>query len=50
MDEYLFVMGLLKSLKANISGINSVRILIDGNEIESLGGHIDLTYPIREKQ
>ena len=49
MDEYLLVMGLLKSLKANISGIKSVRILIDGMEIESLGGHIDLTNPIREK-
>lgn len=49
IDEYLFIMGLLKSLKENISGIKSIRILIDGSEIESLGGHIDLTYPIREK-
>jgi len=49
MEEYLFVMGILKSLKANISGIKAVKILVDGNEIESIAGHIELTYPIEEK-
>ncbi|HLC16630.1 MAG TPA: GerMN domain-containing protein [Thermodesulfovibrionia bacterium] len=48
MEEYLFVMGMLKSLKANISGIKAVMILIDGNEIESIAGHIELTYPIED--
>lgn len=46
MDEYLLVSGLLKSLKANMSGLTGIQILIEGEEIETIGGHIDLTYPI----
>lgn len=46
IEEYLIVSGLHESLKANISGFRALKILIEGKEIESFGGHIDIFNPI----
>lgn len=43
--EYLTVMSLTQSLTINIPDIKRVKILIDGKEVETLAGHIDLSQP-----
>jgi hypothetical protein len=47
-DEYQIIAGLYKSIRANIPDFNSLKILIDGKEVESFGGHIDISRPIGE--
>jgi hypothetical protein len=39
-------MSLIQSLTMNIPDIKRVTILIDGKEVETLAGHIDLSQPI----
>jgi hypothetical protein len=41
--EELTVASLVQTLSANIPGINRVKILVEGEERESLAGHADLT-------
>ncbi|MBI9075980.1 MAG: GerMN domain-containing protein [Desulfatibacillum sp.] len=43
--EYMTVFALVNTLCLNVQDISSVKILINGNEAETLGGHVDLTYP-----
>ena len=45
--EFLILKGLYKSLISNVGDIINVKVLIDGKEIESLGGHLPLLYPLR---
>jgi len=47
-DEYQIIAGLYRSIKANIPDFNSLKILIKGKEVESFGGHIDISRPIGE--
>lgn len=37
---------LIRSLSMNIPAINRVKLLVDGEEVESLRGHIDLRDPL----
>jgi hypothetical protein len=41
--EELTVASLVETLSANIPGITRVKILVDGNQRDTLAGHIDLT-------
>jgi spore germination protein GerM len=41
--EELSVVSLVQTLSANIPGINRVKILVEGNERETLAGHADLS-------
>jgi len=41
--EELTVASLVETLSANIPGISRVKILVDGNQRDTLAGHIDLT-------
>ena len=44
----LFTLGsILKTIAADFPEIKAVQILIDGLEVETLGGHVDLTRPLR---
>jgi len=45
-DEYLIIAGLYKKLRINVPNFNSLKILINGKETESFGGHIDISRPI----
>lgn len=45
-DEYQIIAGLYRTIRVNIPDFNSLRILIDGKEVESFGGHIDISRPI----
>jgi hypothetical protein len=45
-EEYKIIAGLYRSIKQNVSGFRAIKILIEGQEIDSLGGHIDISEPI----
>ena len=46
LNEALTVYTIVHALTANLPGITSVQILIDGREVDSLAGHIDLRHPL----
>ena len=46
--EFLLLRGLYESLMSNVYDITDVKILIEGREIESLGGHLYLSYPLKD--
>ena len=47
-EELQIIAGLYKSIKENVPDFKSLRILINGKEAESFGGHIDISCPIGE--
>jgi hypothetical protein len=47
LSEFLLLKGLYESLLANLQGIEDVKILVEGKEIETLGGHFYLKYPLK---
>ena len=49
LDEYLTISSLLKSLNAHMPSVKAMKLLIDGREIDTLGGHINLKDPIEMK-
>jgi hypothetical protein len=46
--EFLLLKGLYQSIIANVEDILDVKILIEGKEIETLGGHLYLLYPLKD--
>jgi hypothetical protein len=46
--EFLLLKGLYQSIIANVEDILDVKILIEGKEIETLGGHLYLFYPLKD--
>jgi spore germination protein GerM len=48
LAEFLLLRGLYESLLSNVYGIEGVKILIEGKEVESIGGHISLLSPLGE--
>jgi hypothetical protein len=48
-EEYTIVSALYKRLRINIPNFTALKILIEGQEVESFGGHIIITKPIGEK-
>jgi spore germination protein GerM len=47
-QEMTSVYALVNSLTQNVKGIERVQILVEGVEVETLAGHIDLTRPFRQ--
>jgi hypothetical protein len=47
LHEALTVYAIVNALTINLPDITAVQILIDGREVDSLAGHIDLRHPIR---
>lgn len=47
LSEYLLLKGLHESLISNLQDYQDFKILIEGKEIETLGGHIYLKYPLK---
>jgi hypothetical protein len=45
-EEYLLISGLYKTISRNIPEFSTLKILVDGKEINSIGGHIDISKPI----
>jgi hypothetical protein len=46
INEALTVYAIVNALTTNLNDVRSVQILIDGKEVDSLAGHIDLRRPI----
>jgi hypothetical protein len=47
LSEYLLLKGLYESLVSNVQDFHDVKILVEGKEIETLGGHFHLKYPLK---
>jgi spore germination protein GerM len=48
VTEFLLLKGLYESLISNIHDVQDIKVLIEGNEIETLGGHLYLLYPLKD--
>lgn len=46
LDEYLVLKGMYESLVSNVQDFHDLKILVEGKEIETLGGHYFLKYPL----
>jgi hypothetical protein len=46
LDEALTVYALVDALTVNMPDIAAVQILVDGKEVDTLAGHIDLRHPL----
>jgi hypothetical protein len=46
LNELLTVYTIVDALTVNLPGVQSVQILIDGREVETLAGHVDLRQPL----
>jgi spore germination protein GerM len=45
-DELLTIYTIVNALTANLPAVTSVQILIDGKEVDTLAGHVDLRKPL----
>jgi len=46
--EFFLLKGLYESIISNVPDIQDVKVLIEGQEIETLGGHLYLLYPLKD--
>jgi flagellar basal body-associated protein FliL len=46
LSEFLLLRGIYESLLSNVQGITDVKILVDGKEVESIGGHVLADLPL----
>ena len=47
LSEYLLLKGIYESLVSNVQDFQDVKILVEGKEIETLGGHFYLNDPLK---
>jgi Sporulation and spore germination len=46
LNEALAVFAIVNALVSNLPGVTSVQILVDGKEVDTLAGHIDVRQPL----
>ena len=46
LDELFAVYAIVNALTVNLPAINRVQILVDGKEVDTLAGHVDLRQPL----
>jgi spore germination protein GerM len=46
LDEILAVYAIVDALTVNLADVSSVQILVDGKEVDTLAGHVDLRTPL----
>jgi spore germination protein GerM len=46
LDELLTVYAVVNALTVNLPAITTVQILVDGKEVDTLAGHVDLRRPL----
>lgn len=46
LDEILGVYAIVDALTVNLADVSSVQILVDGKEVDTLAGHVDLRTPL----
>jgi len=47
-NEILTVYSIVNALCANLPAVHSVELLIDGKQVETLAGHVDLSRPLEK--
>lgn len=47
LTEFLLLKGIYESIISNVTGIDDVKVIIEGREIESIGGHLPALYPLK---
>ena len=48
LNELFTVYAIVHAVTTNLSDVQSVQILIDGREVDTLAGHVDLRRPLRK--
>jgi len=48
LDELFTVYAIVDALTVNLPAITRVQILVDGKEVDTLAGHVDLRHPLRK--
>jgi spore germination protein GerM len=48
LNEMLTVYAIVDALTVNLPAVSSVQLLIDGKEVETLAGHVDLRQPLTQ--
>ena len=46
LDETLTVFAIVDALTVNLPDVQSVQILVDGKEVETIAGHVDVRHPL----
>jgi spore germination protein GerM len=46
LDELLTIYTIVNAITANLPAVSSVQLLVDGKEVETLAGHVDLRRPL----
>jgi spore germination protein GerM len=46
LEEILTVYAIVNALTVNLPAISRVQILVDGKEVDTLAGHVDLRHPL----
>ncbi len=46
LDELFTVYALVNALTTNVPEISAVQILVEGHEVDTLAGHVDLRHPL----
>jgi hypothetical protein len=46
LDEALAIYAIVNAVTVNLPEVTAVQILIEGREVDTLAGHIDLRYPL----
>lgn len=50
LNELLTVYAIVNALTANLPAVSSVQMLVDGHEVDTLAGHVDLRRPLVRNQ
>ena len=48
LEEIFTVYALVNALTSNLPEIRAVQILIEGQEVDTLAGHVDLRHPLEQ--
>ena len=48
LDELFTVYSIVNALTANLPAVSRVQILVDGKEVDTLAGHVDLRHPLQK--
>lgn len=46
--EFYLLKSLLETLTLNVEGTQDVKILLEGKEVDTVGGHFQVLYPLRD--
>ena len=48
LDELFTIYAIVNALTVNLPAVTRVQILIDGREVDTLAGHVDLRHPLQK--